>query len=431
LGGGYTRFFGLDAASVRGGCGRIHASTKPIRKSMSLSFKTALSIPLLFGLLTVVACGGKTDTVTGDSGGSNLPPEGSNAGECTDGADNDQDGDFDCNDTDCVGSPDCSEANTPGGCSDGADNDRDGLFDCDDPDCVSDEACGDGIEGNEAGECEDGKDNDGDGLIDCEDEDCFNFDGCDDYEGDEAGECSDEKDNDGDGDIDCDDEGCVGSPDCEEEPTNDIGSEENPGSSCKEILEQVENAEDGHFWIDPDGSGAFKVYCDMTSTDPGWMLLARYQSSTLMNWDHHSHQILGSANVNDPPLLWPTGERFGHIRFDLFSPVDAEIKMDCGSVSAEPDFSYSTKGLFESWDEGDHGTYGDNEWGFIGINIRREGHGNCGSSLQSGHRWPGIALCIGPGDAESYSNHLISYQDNHRIGCIGSTADQSRIWYRP
>ena len=35
--------------------------------------------------------------------------EGDEAGECRDGADNDQDGDFDCDDEDCVGSPDCEE----------------------------------------------------------------------------------------------------------------------------------------------------------------------------------------------------------------------------------------------------------------------------------------------------------------------------------
>lgn len=33
--------------------------------------------------------------------------EGDDAGECTDGADNDQDGDFDCDDDDCEASPDC------------------------------------------------------------------------------------------------------------------------------------------------------------------------------------------------------------------------------------------------------------------------------------------------------------------------------------
>ena len=57
-------------------------------------------------------------------------PEGANPGECSDGADNDFDGDYDCNDSDCAGSPDCLESD----CDDGADNDQDGDFDCDDSD---------------------------------------------------------------------------------------------------------------------------------------------------------------------------------------------------------------------------------------------------------------------------------------------------------
>jgi hypothetical protein len=238
---------------------------------------------VLAGSLLSLGCGSKSgDSSTAqspadvgggdDSTTSTANPEGTNPGECSDRADNDGAGDFDCNDSDCSGSPDCSEANTPGGCSDGADNDQDGLFDCDDPDCVGDEACGDGIEGNDAGECGDGIDNDGDGLTDCEDDDCAGFEGCDDYEGDEPGECTDGEDNDSDGLTDCNDEGCVGSPDCEGDP---VGTETNPGSSCKDILDRGGSGGDGVYWIDPDGSGAFRVYCDMSTDSGGWTLIAQ------------------------------------------------------------------------------------------------------------------------------------------------------------
>lgn len=40
-------------------------------------------------------------------GGGNI--EGDEAGECRDGADDDKDGAFDCDDEDCAGSPDCEE----------------------------------------------------------------------------------------------------------------------------------------------------------------------------------------------------------------------------------------------------------------------------------------------------------------------------------
>ncbi len=38
------------------------------------------------------------------------PTEGSQPGQCSDAADNDLDGLFDCNDPDCFGSPDCQGA---------------------------------------------------------------------------------------------------------------------------------------------------------------------------------------------------------------------------------------------------------------------------------------------------------------------------------
>jgi hypothetical protein len=50
--------------------------------------------------------------------------EGQNAGECSDGADNDGDGDFDCDDADCAGSPDCDEGTQD---TDGGGDDTDGT----------------------------------------------------------------------------------------------------------------------------------------------------------------------------------------------------------------------------------------------------------------------------------------------------------------
>ncbi len=52
-----------------------------------------------FGL---VACGGDD---TSDTGAAEY--EGDEAGECSDDGDNDRDGDFDCDDDGCKGSPEC------------------------------------------------------------------------------------------------------------------------------------------------------------------------------------------------------------------------------------------------------------------------------------------------------------------------------------
>jgi hypothetical protein len=73
-------------------------------------------------LLALFACTFPSDE------GSNW--EGANAGECADGADNDGDGAYDCDDTDCGGAPDCAESAGETGDAD-ADADADADTDTD------------------------------------------------------------------------------------------------------------------------------------------------------------------------------------------------------------------------------------------------------------------------------------------------------------
>jgi hypothetical protein len=43
-----------------------------------------------------------------------------------------------------------------------------------------------------------------------------------------------------------------------------------PGLSCLDILNANASTGDGTYWIDPDGTGAFEAYCDMTTDGGGW-----------------------------------------------------------------------------------------------------------------------------------------------------------------
>lgn len=77
-----------------------------MKRSTPLDLSLALALSL-----AVAACGAKEDA-----------GEGSNPGDCTDRADNDEDGAFDCDDPGCAGSPDCADSGSSDGTgADGAD----------------------------------------------------------------------------------------------------------------------------------------------------------------------------------------------------------------------------------------------------------------------------------------------------------------------
>jgi len=117
--------------------------------------------------------------------------EGQNVGECTDGADNDEDGLFDCVDPDCIPAPACAgddddddddtiapgddDTNPPGDDdTDHGDDDSAGPGDDDSAGPGDDDSAGSGDDDDTAnpgeyqnpGDCSDGLDNDGDTLID-------------------------------------------------------------------------------------------------------------------------------------------------------------------------------------------------------------------------------------------------------------------------
>ena len=103
-------------------------------------------------------------------GGGGPKPE----SKCSDGKDNDKDGDTDCADGDCDGDPVCAGC-TPNEtpemtCDDTADNDCDGDTDCDDSDCAGDPACTTCMPVPEI--CTNLIDDDCDGNTDCDDGDC-------------------------------------------------------------------------------------------------------------------------------------------------------------------------------------------------------------------------------------------------------------------
>ena len=137
---------------------------------------------------------------------------------CDDGFDNDSDGRFDCNDSDCSADAACQAtarymAPLAEDCDDDTDNDGDGDIDCEDDECYADANCRPTPRymGPLPEQCDDGVDNEGDGDIDCADDDCDEDPACQPttrYMAPMPEDCDDDIDNDRDGDVDCDDSDC-------------------------------------------------------------------------------------------------------------------------------------------------------------------------------------------------------------------------------
>ncbi|MCB9763854.1 MAG: hypothetical protein H6739_29055 [Alphaproteobacteria bacterium] len=66
-------------------------------------------------------------------------------------------------------------------------------------------------------------------------------------------------------------------------------------ASCDDLLTHRSSAGDGAWWIDPDSTGAFEVYCDMTTQGGGWTLVAKLTDQDGRHWTTASTDWTGTS----------------------------------------------------------------------------------------------------------------------------------------
>ena len=168
----------------------------------------------------------------------------------------------------------CSEVegDDPGECSDDADNDRDGLFDCDDPDCAGADACdGDDDTGDDdvTGDDDTGDDDTGDddtGDDDTGDDDTGDDDTGDDDTGDDDTGDDDTGDDDTGTGVDADGDGWDASVDCDDTDASlNLDDNDADGTSTCDG-----DCDDGNALLNPldlDGDGWSSCDGDCNDTD--------------------------------------------------------------------------------------------------------------------------------------------------------------------
>ncbi len=280
-------------------------------------------------------------------GGDNGNIEGDLAGECSDGADNDQDGLYDCLDPDCALSTDCSgggdddtqgdddthgDDDTSSGesdCANAIDDDSDGLTDCDDPDCAQDDACGGSGDDDDTAQqeydCSNDIDDDSDGLTDCSDPDCAQDDACngsgdDDDTTAQEYNCANDIDDDSDGLTDCFDPDCALDAACSggDDDDNSPGWEGNCDDGQDEDQDGLTDCEDPDCFADAFCNG------DGVSCTPTRTLACPAAGTTLLT--HGDTVIYGTVNIDlyACSTMWSQGPE---VAYEFSSATDMNVEL--------------------------------------------------------------------------------------------------------
>ena len=105
--------------------------------------------------------------------------------------------------------------------------------------------------------------------------------------------------------------------------------------SCDEVASMGYGTGDGPYWIDPDGNGAFEAYCDMTTDNGGWTLVAKIESGSNSQWSYDATTWTTTGtnfNVSDFNL---TANEAKYATFDTVAMEEIRLEDPINGNSAQ------------------------------------------------------------------------------------------------